>query len=98
MRYTRRAEADLDGIGAYTLDRWGIEQCIRYLDALERACERLAQDPKLGRVHLPRPRYSRFEQGKHVLFFRRQADEVVIVRILHERMLPELHLTGEADE
>jgi hypothetical protein len=56
----------------------------------------VAVDLSRGRVHHPRPEYLRTEQGKHVVFFRRDASgETLIVRILHERMLPELHLTTE---
>jgi toxin ParE1/3/4 len=97
VRYTKRAEMDLHAIGAYTIDRWGVEQCKRYLDELEACCQRLL-DPTLGSVHHPRPQYLRIEQGRHVVFFRRTDDgDVVVLRILHDRMLPELHLT-ERDE
>lgn len=83
----------MDEIGAYTLENWGADQLIRYLDALESCCARLAHDTSLGRVHRARPEYSRIEVGKHVVFFRRQDNgDVLVVRILHQRMLPELHL------
>lgn len=96
LRFTARAESDLDSIGAYTLERWGVEQALRYLGDLEACCQRLAQDPTGGRVHAPRPQYWRFEQGKHVVFFRRETNgDVIIVRILHERMLPALHLNSD---
>jgi plasmid stabilization system protein ParE len=35
------------------------------------------------------------EQGKHVVFFRREPGGILISRILHERMLPERHLMDE---
>jgi plasmid stabilization system protein ParE len=44
-RFSQRAEADLMAIGAYTVDRWGAEQAVRYLDSLERCCRRLAENP-----------------------------------------------------
>jgi toxin ParE1/3/4 len=44
------------------------------------------------------PSYWRIEQGSHVVFFRRELNgDVVIVRVLHKRMLPELHL-GKAED
>lgn len=99
LRYTRRAESDLDSIAAYTLERWGLDQAQRYLDALLARCESLPADPSRGRVHHPRPDYLRIEQGKHVVFFRRDASgETLIVRILHQRMLPELHLTEDPED
>lgn len=99
LRYTQRAETDLDSIAAYTLKTWGIEQAYRYLDAVIACRESVAVKPELGRVHAPRPEYWRCETGKHVVFFRRDAGgDTLIVRILHERMLPDLHLRGTPEE
>ena len=39
-----------------------------------------------------RPGLRRMECGKHVMFYRlRKADGILVVRILHQRMLPERH-------
>jgi plasmid stabilization system protein ParE len=38
------------------------------------------------------------EQGKHVVFFRREPRGILVFRILHERMLPERHVIDEEDE
>jgi toxin ParE1/3/4 len=35
-----------------------------------------------------KPGYRRVEYGRHVLFYRAEADGVFIVRVLHGRMLP----------
>jgi toxin ParE1/3/4 len=95
---TRRAENDLLDIGRYTVRTWGIEQCAHYVRELEACCQRLADNPSLGRsCDRIRLGYWRAEQGKHVIFYRIETDEIVVVRILHERMLPQLHF-GEWDE
>jgi plasmid stabilization system protein ParE len=53
----------------------------------------------LGRAYAPIPPYWRFEHASHVVFFRREdGGDVVIVRVLHERMLPELHLVEPEDD
>ncbi len=80
------------GIGDYTLRTWGVDQTIRYLDELEACCQRLADNPASGRPcdHV-RPGLRRMEQGKHVVFFRREARGILISRILHEKMLPSRH-------
>lgn len=79
-------------IGAYTLRTWGEAQTIRYIDELEACCQRLADHPASGRsCDYVRPGLRRMEQGKHVVFFRREAEGILISRILHERMLPEKH-------
>ena len=79
-------------IAAYTLRTWNAEQCERYLDAMEAACQALADSPALGRsCDDVRPGLRRFEQGRHVVFYRQQPYGARIVRILHDRMLPGRH-------
>ena len=98
-RFTRAAEADLMSIGMYTVRTWGLAQSERYLNDLEACCRRLADDPAAGRScdHV-RPGLRRMEQGKHVVFFRREPRGILVFRILHERMLPERHVIDEEDE
>ena len=76
--------------GTYALRTWGEDQAIRYIDDLEACCQRLAGNPASGRPcdHV-RPGLRRMEQGKHVVFFRREPGGSLVSRILHERMLPE---------
>ena len=91
-RYSRRAEADLLDIGAYTLDTWGTQQAVRYLNELETCCERLANEPSRGRpCDEIRPGLQRFEHGRHVVFYRQARGGILVSRILHQRMLPERH-------
>jgi toxin ParE1/3/4 len=90
FHFSRRAEADLLEIGSYTLQTWGVDQVIRYLDQLEACCQRLANIPASGRSCADvRPGLRRMEHGKHVIFYRQQQrGGIVISRILHQRMLP----------
>jgi toxin ParE1/3/4 len=98
FRLTRRAEADLLEIADYTHRTWGEAQCARYLDQIEDCCRRLGEHSILGRAcDRIRPGLRRREQGKHVVFYRRDGDGILVLRILHERMLPELHI-AESDE
>ena len=77
-------------IGTYTLHTWGEDQTIRYIDGLESCCQRLAENPRLGRAcdHI-RPGLRRMEHGRHVVFYRKEAGGILVSRILHQRMLPE---------
>jgi toxin ParE1/3/4 len=89
----------MDDIGAYTRDRWGPAQAVRYLTDLDACFSRVARDADLGRPYPPRPRYRRIRQGKHVVFFLREpTGDVLIVRILHQRMLPERHLSESVED
>ena len=99
LRFSRRAEADLLHIGAYTLGTWGEGQASRYLDDLEAGCRMLAGNPELGRpCDSIRPGLRRMERGRHVIFFRQKAGGIFISRILHQRMLPERRLVDDEDE
>lgn len=99
LRFSRRAEADLLSIAGHTVRTWGEEQTVRYLDDLEACCRMLAENPALGRACDPvRPGLRRMERGRHVVFYRQDAGGIVVSRILHQRMLPERHATGDEDD
>ena len=92
VRFSNRAESDLFEIGEYTLRIWGEAQAIRYLDELEDRCHSLADHSLAGRsCDEIRPGLYRQEQGKHVIFFRRDQAGIFVLRILHQRRLPEIH-------
>jgi toxin ParE1/3/4 len=92
FRFSRRAEADLTSIVAFTLRAWGEAQAAEYLDQLESRFQALADNPRLGRAcAYIRPGLRRFEHGRHVVFYRLTAQGILISRILHERMLPDRH-------
>ena len=96
---SRLAEADLLSICAYNLRTWGEAQTIHYIDALEACCQRLADNPGSGRsCGYVGPRLRRIEQGKHVVFFRREKDGILVSRILRERMLPDRHTIDDQDD
>ena len=99
VRFTTRARADLRDIAAYTLERWGTNQCDRYLDGLEKCCIRAAESPELRRRSPDFPSYYRVLAGRHAIFYRVDgADSILVVRVLHAAMLPELHLVGLGDD
>jgi len=90
VRFSRRAEKDLLSIGEYTLQVWGKGQAARYLDSLEKICTTLSDHPELDRLcDEVRPGLRRHEHDKHVVFYRQKPDGILIVRILHQRILPE---------
>ena len=99
FRFSRRAEADLLSIGDYTLRTWGSAQAARYLGELEACCQMLADNPMLGRLcDDVRPGLRRLEHGQHVVFYRQERGGILVSRILHQRMLPELHSTEDQDD
>jgi toxin ParE1/3/4 len=90
LSFSRSAKTDLLSIGAYTLETWGAAQAERYLDSLERCAKMLAVNPLLGRpCNWIRSGLFRFEKGRHILFYRRVEDGILVSRILHQSMLAE---------
>jgi toxin ParE1/3/4 len=97
LRFSGRAKADLLSIGAYTLRTWGEAQTARYLKDLERCAKMLARNPKMGRpCDWIRIGLHRFEQGRHVVFYRREKAGILVVRILHQSMSPDRHAFEDA--
>ena len=63
-RFSLSAEGDLEGILAYSIDEWGIEQTARYRDQLLGCCQLIAQQTMLGRsCDDIRPGYLRIQEG-----------------------------------
>lgn len=93
FRLLRRARADLLDIAAFTADRWGDAQAERYLTGLYSGFQNIVDRPELRRPFVEIPPYFRALVGKHAVFYRLDPDGVIlIVRVLHAAMLPELHL------
>ena len=90
FRLTGLAEKDLEGIAEYTLKHWGAKQLHIYLDEMESRFHLAAEHPGMGRkCGRLSPGLMRSEVGKHAAFFRTVEGGVVIVRILHQSMLPD---------
>lgn len=92
---TNKAKADLKSIGRYTVAKWGGEQRNRYLALLDASFHELATNPFKGRnCATILPGYRKHEVGRHIVFYRSIADDCIeIVRVLHERMAVERHLS-----
>ena len=83
------AETDIDQIASYTSNKWGWRQSDRYLDQLEESFQILAQHPSIGRsCDSIQAGLRRFEVGKHVVFYRPESGGILVLRILHQQMIP----------
>ena len=98
FRLLRQARSDVLGIAAFTADRWGEAQAERYVTGLYAGFQAIVDRPELRRPFLEIPPYLRALVGKHAVFYRvTTGGEVLIVRVLHATMLPELHLRDVDD-
>ncbi len=82
------ADEDLENIARYTLKTWGVEQTRKYMSALEKCIENLAQG--VGRFKeleglQPGMRMVRCEH--HYIFgLMRPESPMLVVAVLHEKM------------
>ncbi|MBJ8346934.1 type II toxin-antitoxin system RelE/ParE family toxin [Antrihabitans sp. YC2-6] len=88
------AQADLEDIWDHTAQRWNAEQAEHFVRELQRAIERVADNPAVGRrCDEVRAGYLKLAAGSHVLFYRVTDEGVIdIVRVLHQRMDIDRHL------
>lgn len=92
-RFSPAALRDLEAIYDYTVTHWGLTQAERYTRAIARSCERLAQAPEIGvDCSELRTGYRRHSVQRHSIYYQQRDGVIIVVRILHQRMDPALHL------
>lgn len=89
------ADADIEAIAEASLRQWGLVRAEKYILELHETFRRLAAFPDLGRdaSHI-RPGYQKIEAASHSVFYRKTEDGVLIVRVLHQHMDFERHLSS----
>lgn len=92
-QFTDKTVRDLESIIDYTAQEWGISQANTYLDGLESRAQLLAENPDLGaaRETLFEGLLS-FPYESHILYYKKHARGIVILRVLHQHMDPLKHL------
>lgn len=94
FKLTEQADSDVAAIYLYSLEEFGLDQAEDYAASLDRAYERIAEFPKLGRLCPElQPDLRRHEVLQHVIYYREVDLDVLIVRILHRQMDADIHLT-----
>lgn len=88
MRYrlSEAAAHDIDEILEQSLVEFGVRQTEAYYTLLMHRLELLGGNPAMGSVAEDiRPGYRRFPHESHVIFYTIRAEDILIVRILHQR-------------
>jgi len=90
------ALSDLQSISSHTLQVWGEEQEIRYLEAVWQALGKIRDQPESGKLRTDLFDGCRsVRSGKHVIFFITTSTTVEVVRVLHAAMDFPSHLSPE---
>ncbi len=95
MKYqlTEEADRDVEEILAYSVKSFGVTQTQHYFVALKECIALLADNPNMGRCAEDiLPEYLHFTHESHIIFYKNLSSSILVVRILHERMDPKLHL------
>jgi toxin ParE1/3/4 len=87
FKLTPDAKASLSSIAIYTEKTWGKQKRNAYIKQLDDSFHTLARNPKLGKerpeIH---PKLLSYGVAKHVVFYIKKPQFIVIVNILHKRM------------
>lgn len=84
----QRAIDDLSDIWEYTFSTWSENQADKYYALIKLACEDISANPALGKEYFEVSKnLLGYKINKHIIFYHSiSANEVEIIRILHERM------------
>ena len=80
------ANAELDAIYRYSVERWGRIQARRYLDEIDHLLQLLAEYPEIGRERTeinPPVRLHPFRS--HLVIYRADSDVLDLLRVVHAR-------------
>ena len=91
---TYSALKDLNEIWNYTCDNWSEQQADLYYTLIITTCQKLAENPILGKKYekVNRELFS-YKAGEHLIFFRIiNHTEIEVIRFLHSKMDLKSHL------
>lgn len=81
------AYRDIEEIFDYTLENWSYNQAVKYVAHIDDCISNIAQEKLIGKNYIHSNKdYKTFKTGKHIIFYRFQDKNCIIVRILHEKM------------
>lgn len=82
-----QAIIDLEDIYEYTLKTWGFSQAEKYQDELYDSIISISVNPLIGSIYYyKKGDYRKLNINRHLIFYRIEDENCLIIRILHERM------------
>jgi toxin ParE1/3/4 len=93
--FTDEAKQDLVAIRRYTQEKWGTLKAKTYLSELRTTLMRLQEQPLIGSdrsADLGKGVLG-FPYVSHMIYYRLQENNLIVLAILHQSMVPSLHLS-----
>jgi toxin ParE1/3/4 len=88
-----KADEDLIDIYLYGFFKFGEQQAEKYFAELEAAFDLISNNPYMANESIVFKQSFRIHpHGSHKIIYCIESVQVLVVRILHESMIPELHL------
>ena len=87
FRFSKKAAQDLKDVYQYSYREYGEKQADTYIQELEKVFNLLAENPLLCRERtefIPSVRIH--HHNKHLIVYINEQDDILIVRLLHEKM------------
>ena len=86
-RLSKKAEKDIGNIARYGIEQFGIEQARIYRDSIIACFKTLAENPSMGRkADKIQAGYRCFDYRSHLIFYKSEGQDILIIRVLHKRM------------
>lgn len=90
---SNQADRDLTEIYIFSYRQFGQSQADAYLLTLDETFLSLAENPHLGRkIDAIRKGYFRYEHISHSIFYKIKGKDILVVRVLHQKMDAKRHL------
>lgn len=81
---SQEADKDLEDIFDYTVEKFGLDQAIAYVNSFDAIFDSLSSNPQLGRERNEiRPELRSIVKESHIIFYRIMKNSIRIIRILH---------------
>ena len=79
------ADKDLEDIYIYTIQTFGEQQAIIYLETIEAVLSEICTNPEIGRVRTEvRAELRSISCLSHIIFYRILTDRIRVLRVLHQ--------------
>ena len=94
LLFSPKAIQDLEEIFEYSFHTWSYAQAIKYQDQLYQGVLELCKNPDLGKQYSFKAGDYRYKKvNRHLIFYRTNIEQCIVIRILHEVMEVNIHLT-----